>query len=84
MKLGTFFLPLFLACDDGYTLVTLGSRQVCLKKWGREHANKAWQICSAENAVLPLPLSQAESDDFKVALRTIDSPGAVLDLTGKF
>ena len=65
-------------------MVTLGTRQVCLLKWGQAHGNRGRQICEDLDAVLPLPLNQEESDDFKDALRTVDSPSALLDITGKW
>ena len=74
-----------LACEDGWHLITLGSRQVCLLKWGQAHGNRGRQICADLDAVLPLPLNQEEQEDFQRALQYIvDSPTALLDITGKW
>ena len=73
----------FSACEDDWTLITLGSRQVCWKKWGRARGTAARRLCSDWDAVVPLPLSEEENQDFQNALPVVGVLSAFLDITGQ-
>ena len=78
--------PYCLACEVEWDLVTLGTRQVCMKVVGvRKGVSEGNRLCNEVNAGLVLPLSAAEQADFESYFLTLPrrSDGALLDITGR-
>ena len=56
-----------------------------MRSFGWQTVSEGPRLCAEQNAVLPLPLSEAENDDFANYLVSTQPVFlAVLDITGKF
>ena len=74
-----------LGCDEGWTRLTIGSRDVCLTTDLRfsNTAQDAYQECQSIDASLVFPNNEAENLGYRDFIDDLDLPGVTMDLTSK-